>query len=48
MASDSFDILFTGAMVLDLPPSVGGIDGVTDYFQLFDKLLDLLTAAQKE
>ena len=33
----------TGAKVLTVPSSVGGVDGVKDYFDLFDKLLTLLT-----
>jgi zinc/manganese transport system substrate-binding protein len=31
-----------GATVVILPPSVGGLPGITDYFQLFDSQLDLL------
>ncbi|MFH1755087.1 MAG: metal ABC transporter substrate-binding protein [Candidatus Latescibacterota bacterium] len=34
----------TAAKVVDLPPSVGGVDGASDYFRLFDTLLDILLA----
>ncbi len=35
----------TGAVVPNLPPSVGGADGATDYFHLFDTLITELTSA---
>jgi zinc/manganese transport system substrate-binding protein len=35
----------TGAQVLVMPPSVGGVKEVTNYFQLFDYDLDLLVSA---
>jgi zinc/manganese transport system substrate-binding protein len=38
----------TGAKVLVMPPSVGGVKEVTDYFKLFDYDLDLLVKAIKE
>jgi zinc/manganese transport system substrate-binding protein len=38
----------TGAEVLVLPPSVGGVKEVTDYFKLFDYDLNLLVAAIKK
>ena len=38
----------TGAKVLVMPPSVGGVKEVTNYFQVFDYGLNLLTAAIKE
>jgi zinc/manganese transport system substrate-binding protein len=38
----------TGAKVLVMPPSVGGVKAVTNYFQLFDYDVNLLTAAIKE
>jgi len=38
----------TGAQVLVLPPSVGGVKEVTDYFKLFDYDLNLLSAAIKK
>jgi zinc/manganese transport system substrate-binding protein len=37
----------TGAQVLVLPPSVGGVKEVTDYFKLFDYDIDLLVDAIK-
>lgn len=37
----------TGAEVLVMPPSVGGVKEITDYFQLFDYDLNLLTSAIK-
>lgn len=37
-----------GAKVLVMPPSVGGVKGVTSYFQLFDYDLNLLISAIKE
>jgi zinc/manganese transport system substrate-binding protein len=38
----------TGAKVLVMPPSVGGVKEITDYFKLFDYDLGLLIAAIKE
>src|SRR3954469_76399 len=38
----------TGAQVLVLPPSVGGVKEVTDYFSLFDYDINLLVAALKK
>ena len=38
----------TGAPVLVLPPSVGGVKEVTDYFKLFDYDINLLTDAIKK
>jgi zinc/manganese transport system substrate-binding protein len=38
----------TGAKVLVMPPSVGGVKEVNDYFQLFDYDINLLIAAIKE
>ncbi len=38
----------TGAKVLVFPPSVGGVKEVTNYIQLFDYDINLLTAAIKE
>jgi zinc/manganese transport system substrate-binding protein len=38
----------TGAKVLVMPPSVGGVKEITDYFKLFDHDLGLLVAAIKE
>jgi len=38
----------TGAKVLVMPPSVGGVQKVTTYFQLFDYDLNLLLSAIKE
>ena len=38
-AADKHDVLVadeTGAEVLVLPPSVGGVKDITDYFKLFD------------
>jgi zinc/manganese transport system substrate-binding protein len=37
----------TGAKIVDLPPSVGGIEGANSYFSLIDTLLSLLTAAAR-
>jgi zinc/manganese transport system substrate-binding protein len=38
----------TGAVVVDLPPSVGGADGTTDYFSLIDTIINqLLRASHK-
>lgn len=38
----------TGARVLVLPPSVGGVKEITDYFSLFDYDINLLTTALKQ
>ena len=38
----------TGAEVLVMPPSVGGVKEVTDYFKLFDYALNLLIGAIKK
>jgi zinc/manganese transport system substrate-binding protein len=38
----------TGAQVLVMPPSVGGIKDITDYFKLFDYDLNLLVEAIKK
>jgi zinc/manganese transport system substrate-binding protein len=38
----------TGAEVLVMPPSVGGVKEVTDYFKLFDYDINLLIAAIKK
>jgi len=38
----------TGAKVLVMPPSVGGVPQVPDYFKLFDYDIGLLVAAAKE
>ena len=38
----------TGAQVLVLPPSVGGVKEVTDYFSLFDYDINLLVTALKK
>jgi zinc/manganese transport system substrate-binding protein len=38
----------TGAMVLVMPPSVGGVKEVTDYFKLFDYDVNLLVDAIKK
>ena len=38
----------TGAEVLVLPPSVGGVKEVTDYFSLFDYDINLLVSALKK
>jgi len=38
----------TGAQVLVLPPSVGGVKEVTDYFKLFDYDINLLVEAIKK
>jgi len=37
----------TAARVVDLPPSVGGAAGATDYFALFDELIGRLTTAAR-
>jgi zinc/manganese transport system substrate-binding protein len=38
----------TGAKVLVIPPSVGGVPGASDYFKLFDTDIGMLIAAAKE
>jgi ABC-type Zn uptake system ZnuABC Zn-binding protein ZnuA len=38
----------TGAQILVMPPSVGGVKEVTDYFKLFDYDLNLLITAIKK
>jgi zinc/manganese transport system substrate-binding protein len=38
----------TGALVVDLPPSVGGVPEARDYFALFDYLLDALLNASRK
>jgi zinc/manganese transport system substrate-binding protein len=38
----------TGAKVLVMPPSVGGVPQATDYFKLFDTDVNMLVAAIKE
>jgi zinc/manganese transport system substrate-binding protein len=38
----------TGAQVLVLPPSVGGVKEITDYFKLFDYDVNLLATALKQ
>jgi len=38
----------TGAEVLVMPPSVGGVKDVTDYFTLFDYDINLLIGALKK
>jgi zinc/manganese transport system substrate-binding protein len=38
----------TGAEVLVLPPSVGGVKEITDYFSLFDYDINLLVNAIKK
>ncbi len=38
----------TGAQVLVLPPSVGGVKEVTDYLSLFDYDINLLVTALKK
>jgi ABC-type Zn uptake system ZnuABC Zn-binding protein ZnuA len=35
----------TGARIIDLPPSVGGAEGIGSYFSLFDVLLARLSSA---
>jgi hypothetical protein len=37
----------TGAKVLVMPPSVGGVKEVTDYFKLFDYDINLFIQAMK-
>ena len=38
----------TGAEVLVMPPSVGGVKEASDYFKLFDYDINLLVAAIKK
>jgi len=38
----------TGAQVIVVPPSVGGVKEITDYFKLFDYDINLLTNALKQ
>ena len=38
----------TGAQVLVVPPSVGGVKEITDYFKLFDYNVNLLVNAIKQ
>jgi len=38
----------TGAQVLTMPPSVGGVKEVTDYFKLFDYDVNLVVEAIKK
>ena len=38
----------TGAQVLVMPPSVGGVKEITDYFKLFDYDINLLVNALKK
>ncbi len=38
----------TGAKVLVMPPSVGGVKEVTNYIQLFDYDINLLVSAIKQ
>ena len=38
----------TGAKVLVMPPSVGGVPAASDYFKLFDTDIDMLIRAIKE
>jgi zinc/manganese transport system substrate-binding protein len=38
----------TGAKVLVMPPSVGGVPAASDYFKLFDTDIDMLISAIKE
>jgi zinc/manganese transport system substrate-binding protein len=38
----------TGALIVDLPPSVGGAPEAKDYFALFDYLLDVLLNASRK
>ncbi len=37
----------TGAVVVDLPPSVGGVEGANDYFSLIDTIIQKLLTASK-
>ena len=38
----------TGAQVLVMPPSVGGVKEITDYFKLFDYDINLFLEAMKK
>ena len=38
----------TGAVVVDLPPSVGGVDGANDYFSLIDTIIQKLLTASNQ
>jgi zinc/manganese transport system substrate-binding protein len=38
----------TGAVVVDLPPSVGGADGAGDYFSLIDTIIQKLLSASNQ
>jgi hypothetical protein len=38
----------TGAQVLVMPPSVGGVKEITDYFKLFDYDISLVVSAIKQ
>ena len=38
----------TGAIVLDMPPSVGGVPAATDYIKLFDYDVGLLVTTLKK
>ena len=38
----------TGAAVLVMPPSVGGVKEISDYFKLFDYDINLLIGALKK
>ena len=38
----------TGAQVLVVPPSVGGVKEITDYFKLFDYNVNLIVNAIKQ
>lgn len=38
----------TGALIVELPPSVGGASEVRDYFALFDYLIDILLKASRK
>jgi zinc/manganese transport system substrate-binding protein len=37
----------TGALIVELPPSVGGVPEIQDYFGLFDYLIDILLKASR-
>lgn len=37
----------TGATVVEMPTSVGGVDGASDYFSLFDTLIGVLEKAER-
>lgn len=38
----------TGAVVVDLPPSVGGAEGTSDYFSLIDTIINQLLKASNQ